>query len=91
MRVAVVWNNDYTGVINRFGQPRPRVDDRETVEMVMAALQESGHETLLCEGDKGLLARAAAGNDRALVLYKPETYFGSADWSKAWSGPHPTD
>ncbi|MER8724827.1 ATP-grasp domain-containing protein [Mesorhizobium sp. M1027] len=56
MRVAVVWNNDYTGVINQFGQPRPRVDDRETVEMVMAALQEGGHETLLCEGDKELLA-----------------------------------
>lgn len=55
MRVAVVSNNDYTGVINRFGQPRPWVDDRETVEIVMAALQEGGHETLLCEGDKGLL------------------------------------
>ncbi|RWJ01195.1 ATP-grasp domain-containing protein [Mesorhizobium sp.] len=57
MRVAVVWNHDNSGVINRFGKPRTEFDDRETVESVMAALQEGGHETLLCEGDKGLLTR----------------------------------
>ncbi|MER8607917.1 ATP-grasp domain-containing protein [Mesorhizobium sp. M1233] len=56
MRVAVVWNHDHTGVINRFGQPSPEFDDREEVESVVAALQQGGHETLLCEGDKGLLA-----------------------------------
>ncbi|MER9877442.1 ATP-grasp domain-containing protein [Mesorhizobium sp. M0195] len=56
MRVAVVWNYDHTGVINRFGQPSPEFDDREAVESVVTALQEGGHETLLCEGDKGLFA-----------------------------------
>ncbi|RWM13434.1 MAG: ATP-grasp domain-containing protein [Mesorhizobium sp.] len=56
MRVAVVWNHDRTGVINRFGQPRPEGLGRETYDDVVAALQEGGHETLLCEGDKGLLA-----------------------------------
>ncbi|MER8602003.1 ATP-grasp domain-containing protein [Mesorhizobium sp. M1339] len=56
MRVAVVWNHDHTGVINRFGQSCPEYDQREMVENVVAALQEGGHETLLCEGDKGLLA-----------------------------------
>ncbi|MER8874828.1 ATP-grasp domain-containing protein [Mesorhizobium sp. M0814] len=56
MRIAVVWNHDYTGVINRFGQSRPADDYLKTVESVVAALQEGGHETLLCEGDKGLLA-----------------------------------
>ncbi|MER9593122.1 ATP-grasp domain-containing protein [Mesorhizobium australicum] len=55
MRVAVVWNHDHTGVINRFGQPGPEDEDREMVESLVAALQEGGHETLLCEGDKGLL------------------------------------
>ncbi|MER9606401.1 ATP-grasp domain-containing protein [Mesorhizobium sp. M0243] len=61
MRVAIVSNSDFTGVINRFGhspqppQPWPE-SSYETAERVMAALQESGHETLLCEGDKGLLA-----------------------------------
>lgn len=58
MRVAVVTNRDVTGVINRFGQPFPQPPkpvpewDRESV---VAALQEGGHEVLLCEGDKGLL------------------------------------
>ncbi|MFB9985492.1 ATP-grasp domain-containing protein [Mesorhizobium kowhaii] len=56
MRVAVVWNHDRGGVINRFGQPGPKDDDCETVNSVVAALQDGGHEALLCEGDKGLLA-----------------------------------
>ncbi|ADV14817.1 ATP-grasp enzyme, D-alanine-D-alanine ligase [Mesorhizobium australicum WSM2073] len=56
MRVAVVSNHDHTGVINRFGQPIPEFGDREEVESVVAALQEGGHETLICDGDKGLLA-----------------------------------
>ncbi|TIS39155.1 ATP-grasp domain-containing protein [Mesorhizobium sp.] len=56
MRVAVVWNQNNKGVINRFGQPCPEFVDPEKVESVVAALQEGGHETLLCEGDKGLLA-----------------------------------
>ncbi|RWM14253.1 MAG: hypothetical protein EOR73_26825 [Mesorhizobium sp.] len=59
MRVAVVRNRDFTGVINRFGQPYPQPPQPwppgETVERAVAALQEGGHETLLCEGDKGLL------------------------------------
>lgn len=60
MRVAVVTNRDFTGVINRFGQPFPQPpqpwpeSDRDS--MVVAALEEGGHEVLLCEGDKGLLA-----------------------------------
>lgn len=61
MRVAVVCNSDFTGVINRFGQPYPRPpqpwpEAGGTRKSVLAALQEGGHETLLCEGDKGLLA-----------------------------------
>lgn len=56
MRVAIVWNHDHTGVINRFGHVCQEEYHRETAESVVAALQEGGHETLLCEGDKGLLA-----------------------------------
>ncbi|UVK35758.1 ATP-grasp domain-containing protein (plasmid) [Mesorhizobium sp. AR10] len=59
MRIAIVTNNDFNGVINRFGQPWPQPPQpwpqQGTVERVVAALQEGGHETLLCEGDKGLL------------------------------------
>jgi len=55
MRVAVVRNNDRSGVINRFGQSCPEKYGRKTVGNVVAALQEGGHDTLLCEGDKHLL------------------------------------
>lgn len=56
MRIAIVWNDDTRGVINRFGQPCPEAYGRETIESVGKALQEGGHETLLCEGDKSMLA-----------------------------------
>ncbi|MER8501749.1 ATP-grasp domain-containing protein [Mesorhizobium sp. M0195] len=59
MRVAIVTNSDFTGVINRFGLPCPQPPQpwpqTGKIERVVAALQEGGHETLLCEGDKGLL------------------------------------
>ncbi|MER9732471.1 ATP-grasp domain-containing protein [Mesorhizobium sp. M0217] len=59
MKVAVVRNSDFTGVINRFGQPYPEPPhpwpSDVYYEEVVAALKEGGHETLLCEGDKGLL------------------------------------
>lgn len=51
MRVAVVWNEPM--------EINPSVVSglhRATVKNVVATLQESGHETLLCEGDKRLLA-----------------------------------
>lgn len=61
MRVAIVRNVDSTDVINRFGQPCPQPPQPwpnwgKTTRSVVAALQEVGHETLLCEGDKTLLA-----------------------------------
>lgn len=56
MRVAIVHNRDSTGVINRFGRPTPKeYISIRTSEHIMAALRDGGHETLLCEGDKGLL------------------------------------
>lgn len=56
MRVAIARNNDHMGVINRFGQSCREEYDRNAVDRIVAALQEGGHETLLCEADKGLLA-----------------------------------
>lgn len=61
MRVAVVTNRDFGGVINRFGQRCPQPSEPSpqdsTAGVVAATLQEDGHEVLLCEGDKGLLER----------------------------------
>ena len=55
VKVAVVWNNDRSNVINRFGPPAPERRARPSVENVVGALRERGHEALLCEGDSGLL------------------------------------
>lgn len=58
MRVAVVRNHAHTGVINRFGHSQPKEYvgvDGMVVESIVATLQESGHETLLCQSDRGLL------------------------------------
>ncbi|MEX2697463.1 D-alanine--D-alanine ligase family protein [Rhizobium mongolense] len=55
MRVAIAWNHEHAGVINRFGRSCALDDDHGTIQRVVAALQEGGHETLLCEGDIGLL------------------------------------
>ncbi|PBB39940.1 hypothetical protein CK222_30920 [Mesorhizobium sp. WSM3866] len=61
MQVAIVRNLESKGILNRFGQPRPQPpqpwpDTTAIAGTVIAALQEGGHETLLCEGDKELLA-----------------------------------
>jgi D-alanine-D-alanine ligase len=55
MKVAVVWNNDHSGAINRFGIPCPEKYGAKAVRNAVAALEEAGHEVLLCEGDKRLL------------------------------------
>lgn len=56
MKIAVVWNNDRSGVINRFGQACPEKYGTRTVNGVAAALREDGHDVIVCEGDKHLLA-----------------------------------
>ena len=56
MRIAVVRNHDHSGIVNRFGQPCPERYGVKTVQNVVTALRDGGHETMLCEGDKTLLA-----------------------------------
>jgi D-alanine-D-alanine ligase len=57
MKVAVVWNQDHSGIINRFGAPCPEKYGVKAIANVVAALQEVGHEVLLCEADKHLFAK----------------------------------
>ena len=56
MRVAVVRNQDRSGVINRFGQACPEKYGATAVANTVDALRQGGHDVLLCEGDKSLLA-----------------------------------
>jgi D-alanine-D-alanine ligase len=56
MRVAVVWNRERSGVINSFGQVCPERYGATSVQNVVDALRQDGHDVLLCEGDKTLLS-----------------------------------
>jgi len=56
MKVAVAWNNDHSGIVNRFGRPSPERYGRTAVENVANALGAAGHDVLLCEADKGMVA-----------------------------------
>ena len=55
MKVAVVHNRSTDGVINRFGQPCPEKYGEKTIRLVAESLADSGHEVLVCEGDKRML------------------------------------
>src|SRR5262249_12416092 len=55
MKVAVVWNSGKNGVINRFGPSCRERYAKRHIEMVVAALEASGHTVACCEGDKMLL------------------------------------
>src|SRR5262249_14395068 len=56
MKVAVVRNRDFEGVINRFGQPCPERYSEQSVQPVVEALSENGHDVTLLEADKSLLS-----------------------------------
>ena len=56
MKIAVVWNDDRSGVVNRFGQDCPERYGLRTIQGVASALREYGHDVIVCDGDKHLLA-----------------------------------
>ena len=56
MKIAIVRNGDNAGVINRFGQPCPEVYAEKTVFAVADALRAHGHEAVVVDGNKSMLA-----------------------------------
>jgi D-alanine-D-alanine ligase len=60
MKVAVVQNRDYSGVINTFGHRCPEMYGEMAIQNVIRALRQADHEVLLCEGDKHLLSALEA-------------------------------
>ncbi|HRH40653.1 MAG TPA: ATP-grasp domain-containing protein [Pyrinomonadaceae bacterium] len=63
MKVAVVWNRSRKGVINRFGQPCPEKYGKKTVDLIIGAIREGGHEVELFEADRRLCSK--------LMVYMP--------------------
>jgi D-alanine-D-alanine ligase len=55
MRIAVVRNRENTGIIGAFGRPCPEVYGKQSVQRVIDALREGGHEVGVFEGDMTML------------------------------------
>lgn len=55
MRIAVVRNRENSGIIAAFGRPSPEVYGKQSVQRVIDALRESGHEVGVFEGDMTML------------------------------------
>ena len=57
MKVAVVCNRQKDGVINTFGLQNQEWYPKETIDLVVKALEGAGHTVRLIEGDRHLLAQ----------------------------------
>jgi len=57
MKVAIIYNKDLTGVINRFGMQNKEVYNPQTVKMVADALEKGGHNVRIAEGDMHVIER----------------------------------
>ncbi len=55
MRIAVVRNRQNTGIIAKFGRECPEVYGKQSVQRVIDALREGGHEVGVFEGDMTML------------------------------------
>lgn len=51
MKVAIIYNKDMTGVINRFGIQNKEIYNLKTVNMVFDALEAGGHNVELIDGN----------------------------------------
>jgi len=57
MKVAIIYNKDLTGVINRFGMQNKEKYNPKTVKMVADALEKGGHNVRIAEGDMDVIER----------------------------------
>ncbi len=57
MKIAIVYNKDLTGVINRFGMQNKEKYNPETVKKVADALEKGGHNVRIAEGDMYVVER----------------------------------
>jgi len=51
LKVAIIYNHDLTGVINKFGMQNKEVYDPKTVRAVAAALEAGGHNVAIIDGN----------------------------------------
>ncbi|MCD4845051.1 MAG: hypothetical protein K8R25_11260 [Methanosarcinales archaeon] len=57
MKVAIIYNKDQTGVINKFGMQNKEVYNPKTVKMVANALEKGGHNVRIADGDMYIIEK----------------------------------
>jgi len=75
MKVAVVYNRESANVINLFGLPNREKIGRKTIDRLVNALKESGHQVVALEGDKDLIDRLEEFMPRVVQGERPGLVF----------------
>ncbi len=55
MKVAIIYNQDVSGVINRFGMQNKEIYNPNTVKMVAEALEKGGHNVKIIDGNMHII------------------------------------
>ena len=75
MKVAVVYNRESKSVINLFGRPNKEKIGQETINRLLAALREGGHQAVAYEGDKDLVDKLEEFMPRVVKGERPGMVF----------------
>jgi D-alanine-D-alanine ligase len=78
MKVAIIYNKDMTGVINRFGIQNKEIYNQKTVKMVSDALEAGGHNVELIDGNMHVIEGLQAFMPRVLEGEKKGMVFNMA-------------
>lgn len=57
MKIAIIYNKDFSGVINRFGIQNKEIYSPNTVKKVAAALESGGHNVIVLDGNMHVIER----------------------------------
>jgi len=75
MKIAVIYNRDSKRVINLFGQPNLERYGLKTIDRILKALRDGGHQPRAFEGDKDLIQKLEEFMPRVLRGERPGMAF----------------
>ncbi|MEJ2111753.1 MAG: ATP-grasp domain-containing protein, partial [Acidobacteriota bacterium] len=55
MKIAIIYNKDLTGVINKFGMQNKEIYNPKTVNLVAEALEQGGHNVAIIDGNMDVI------------------------------------
>ena len=75
MKIAVVYNRESANVINLFGLPNREKIGQKTINRLVNALKQGGHQVISLEGDKDLVDRLEEFMPRVIKGERPGLVF----------------